>query len=69
MALWAHETHEDDRWTCPPSDVTFGPHQVLPGACQVVKGEGMIVNEADYISVIVWTVNVIVVVLLRPHWK
>ena len=36
-----------------PSDVTFDPHQVLPGMCQEVKGEGMAVNEADYTSVIV----------------
>ena len=29
-------------------------HQVLPGA---IKGEAMAVNEADYTSVIVWTLG------------
>ena len=31
--------------------VTFDPWQLLPRACEEVKGEAMAVNEADYTSV------------------
>ena len=56
LHYWGTWRCRDDRWACPLSDVTFDPHQALPGAWQV-KGEAMAVNEAEYISVIVWTVG------------
>ena len=51
------ETCHNNRWAYPPSNVTFDPHELLPGACQEVKDEAMAVNEADYTSEIVWTVG------------
>ena len=47
----------DDRWACSPSGVTSDPCQMPWWAWQEVKGEAMAVNEADYTSVIVWTVG------------
>ena len=41
----------------PPAEMTFEPHQVLQGVWQEVKGEATAVNEAEYTSVIVWTVG------------
>jgi hypothetical protein len=46
-----------DGWACLRFGVTFEHRQVLPWAWQVVKGEGMSVNEAVYTGVIESTVG------------
>ena len=36
---------------------TFDPWQSLQGVCQEVKGEATAVNEANYTTVLVWTMG------------
>ena len=57
LHLWGPQPWRDDKWACPPSGVTSDPCQVPWWAWQEVKGEAMAVNEADYTSVIVRSVE------------
>jgi hypothetical protein len=57
LRQWSERPGFDDGWAYLRFGVTFEHRQVLPWAWQVVKGEGMSVNEAVYTGVIESTVG------------